>query len=75
MSLRFRRHYKLIVALTLLASLLVLGAGEQRISAYTVTNDQQALRQAVTYGQHVAVLFASVVDYIPILISHTGAGA
>jgi hypothetical protein len=40
MSLKFRRHFKLVVLLMLMAAVLILGFGEQRITAYTVQSDE-----------------------------------
>jgi len=36
MSLRFKRHYKLIILLVLMSAVLIMGFGNQRIIAYTV---------------------------------------
>jgi hypothetical protein len=40
MSLTFRRHYHLIVLFVLLAMVLILGLGDQRIVAYTIPDNE-----------------------------------
>ena len=45
MSLKLRRHYKLIVALVLLSAVLIVGAGDQPIIAYTIRDSGQAADQ------------------------------
>jgi len=45
MSLKLRRHYKLIVALVLFSAVLIVGAGDQPIIAYTIRDGGQAADQ------------------------------
>lgn len=72
MSLRFRRHYKLIVLLVMLSLVLTVGLGDQPIIAYTVPADGQVADQPADYGGYVALFDATVVDSIQSLISYTG---
>ncbi len=72
MSLRVRRHYKLFVALTALATLLVLGLGDQRIVAYSVADDEQVLQQAASYGSSVVRFFDTVIEGTPVLVAQAG---
>ncbi|MBI4789288.1 MAG: hypothetical protein HY782_19825 [Chloroflexi bacterium] len=50
MDLRIKRHFHLIVLLALVAGLLVLGLGDQRIVAYTVAGGEQ-VQQSVQLAQ------------------------
>jgi hypothetical protein len=45
MSLKFKRHYKLLMLLVLVSTVLVLGLGDQRIVAYTAQDGQQMVEQ------------------------------
>lgn len=47
MSLRFKRHYKLVAMLVLLSTLLVAGAGDEPIVAYSLPSSGQAVEQVV----------------------------
>jgi len=69
MSLRFKRYYGLFVALTLLATGLVLGSGDERIVAYTVTDDEQVVQGAVHYGQSVAQFFDTVIASTQVVVA------
>ncbi|HSJ58075.1 MAG TPA: hypothetical protein VLC95_12895 [Anaerolineae bacterium] len=60
MSLRYRRHFKLVVLLVLLSSLLVVGAGDQRIVAYTIDNTSQVIALEAGYQAGLARLDASL---------------
>ena len=57
MSLKFRRHYKLIVMLVLVAAVLALGFGDRRIVAYTV--DDSSLWTSGTASEAAAASTAS----------------
>lgn len=72
MSLKVKRYYKLFVALTLVATLLVLGLGDQRIVAYTVEDDEQVLRQVAGVEQRVVLLFDTVIAGTPVLAPNAG---
>jgi len=56
MSLTFKRHYKLLVLLALVAAVLVVGLGDQRIVAYTL--------QGNDYSSDVTLLYSTVVHTI-----------
>lgn len=45
MSLRFKRHYKLLVLLALLSVVLLAGWGDQRIVAYTIESGGPEMAQ------------------------------
>jgi hypothetical protein len=47
MSLTFKRHYHLIVLLTLAGVLLILGLGDQRIVAYTLQGNAHVVEQGI----------------------------
>ncbi len=51
MSLRFKRHFHLIALFALFAILLILGLGDQRIVAYTVQGNEQAVTQSIHLAQ------------------------
>ncbi len=68
MSLRFKRHYKLLVLLVLLSVVLLAGWGDQRIVAYTIESGGPEMAQVVHAGSANAILepgFDSVL--LPIL--------
>ncbi|MBN1889800.1 MAG: hypothetical protein JW850_17525 [Thermoflexales bacterium] len=56
MSLKFRRHCSLLVALVLVTLLLIGGLGEQRIVAYSVPGRLQPELIAHAYSSAVAML-------------------
>ena len=59
MSLKLKRHYRLFVMLALVAAVLILGLGDQRIVAYTVQDNGYKLAMASVLGsiaQHSAYL-------------------
>lgn len=51
MSLRFKRHYKLLVALALVSAVLILGLGDQRILAYTAPGNEQVVQGLTTLAR------------------------
>ena len=72
MSLQAKRHYKLLVLLPLVALVLILGLGDQRITAYTVQGDEQVTRQVISYGDDVALLYHTALDSMKILVADAG---
>jgi hypothetical protein len=48
MSLRFKRHYRLLVMLVLASTLLIAGVGDERIIAYSVPSGEQAVEQTIS---------------------------
>ena len=77
MSLKFKRHYKLIVMLVLFSAVLIVGAGDQPINAYTIQDSGQAVDQGIagaaaalsSYSADAAQLEAMVVHSIQSLVS------
>lgn len=70
MRLRFRRHYRLLIALGLLLGGLVAGLGNQRIIAYTVPGvlDSASLGVGRNYTNDVALFDETLVHSVQILI-------
>jgi hypothetical protein len=62
--LKFRRHYKLLVLLALVVAVLVAGAGDQRIIAYSVQGTEQVAGPMITYVQAVAAHVHAAADSI-----------
>jgi hypothetical protein len=62
--LRFKRHYKLLLLLALVAVMLGAGAGDQRIVAYNLQSTEQLTEAVITYGHSLAALVESVPDSI-----------
>lgn len=48
MSLRFKRHYKLVVLLVLASTVLITGVGDERIIAYSVPDSEPVMEQALS---------------------------
>jgi len=50
MSLRFKRHYKLLLLLVLVSTVLIAGVGDERIIAYnySVPGGEQVIEQAMS---------------------------
>ena len=71
MSLKFKRHYKLVVLLSLIAAVLILGLGDQRIVAYTVQGSEETAQQSITPANQAALPGDTLVDSIQILIAGT----
>lgn len=71
MSLKFRRHFKLVVLLSLIAAVLIVGLGDQRIVAYTVQGSEATAQQSTTPGNQAALPGDTLVDSIQILIAGT----
>jgi spore coat protein CotH len=69
MSLKFKRHYKLLVLLVLVSAVLILGVGNQGIIAYTVQDNEQLVEQGITYSSDVALFDDTVIHSVQILIS------
>jgi hypothetical protein len=55
-SLTFKRHYKLLVLLTLVVAVLIIGAGDQPIVAYSVQGTQAVAAPTITDSQPLAEL-------------------
>lgn len=70
MSLKFRRHFKLVVLLMLMSAVLILGFGDQRITAYTVQSDEQTVEIGI--GNQVTLFDGAVANSAESLISETG---
>jgi hypothetical protein len=51
MSLQFKRHYKLVVALVLVSAVLILGLGDQPIVAYAAPGNEQVVAGVSTFGR------------------------
>lgn len=68
-SLRFRRHIKLVALLALLAAVLVLGFGNQRIVAYTYQGAEQAVSQSLTSDSSLVQFDGTTADTVQILSS------
>jgi outer membrane murein-binding lipoprotein Lpp len=62
MNLRLKRHNKLIVLLVVLTALLVAGAGNQRIVAYTGQDVAQVAAPVLTYSHTLAGLASRALD-------------
>jgi len=73
--LRFKRHYKLLVLLALVAAVLVVGAGDQRIVAYNAQNIEQVAGPVITYGHTLAALVDAAAESIGISGAVQAAGA
>ena len=77
MSLKFKRHYKLIVMLVLFSAVLIVGAGDQPIIAYTIDDSGQAVDQGIagvaaapnSYSADAAQIEATIVHSIQSPIS------
>jgi hypothetical protein len=65
MSLRVRRHYKLFVMLALVAAVLILGLGDQRIIAYSVQGSEAEL--AVAAALHSIARSSTYLASTPVL--------
>ncbi|MBN1658146.1 MAG: hypothetical protein JXA93_07075 [Anaerolineae bacterium] len=72
MSLRFRRHRKLVILLLLLSALLVLGFGDEPIVAYTMGNNAQVVDLSTSAQAGFVLLDGTFTDPIESLVSHTG---
>jgi len=71
MSLKFKRHYKLVVMLTLLSAVLIVGMGDQPIVAYTAQPSEQVVAQGTHYSGELALFDAQVTHTIQVLFSGT----
>jgi len=54
--LKLKRHYKLLVLLTLVAALLIAGMGDQRLMSYSVQDTQPMGGLAAGYSHALAAL-------------------
>lgn len=72
MSLKFKRHHPILAALVLLALLLTLGLGEQRIVAYTLPGTLEPAAIASAYNSGAALLDNTVVHSIQSLLPGEG---
>jgi hypothetical protein len=64
--LKLKRHYKLLLLLALVAAVLIAGAGDQRIVAYSLQGTEQVTEAVITYGHSLAALVEAVPDSIRI---------
>jgi hypothetical protein len=62
MSLKFKRHYRLLVLLALVAAVLILGLGDQRIIAYTLQGSEPVVEQGLN-DSNAVTLFDNTVDH------------
>ena len=70
MSLRFKRHYPLLLLLIGVLAFLTLALGNQRIIAYTTQTSRQGVRKsAINYTNAVALFDSTLVHRIQILMS------
>lgn len=72
MSLKVRRHYKLLLLLALVSAVSILGAGDHPIVAYTVRGSEQAAAQVASDGSEVVLSASSIVHGIQNMISGVG---
>ena len=73
--LRFKRHYKLLLLLVLLSAVLIVGAGDQRIVAYSAQDIGQVAGPVITYGHTLAALVDAAAESIGIPGAVQAAGA
>ena len=64
--LRFKRHYKLLVLLALLVAVVIVGAGDQRIVAYSAQNIEQVADPVASYGITLAAFIDAMAESIGI---------
>jgi spore coat protein CotH len=69
MSLTFKRHYRLLVLLALILTILTLGLGNQRIVAYTVPGSLSVMDSTIEYANSIHLFDDSLVHSIQIMIS------
>lgn len=62
--LKFKRHYRLPLLLILVAAVLIVGPGDQRIIAYSVQDIEQVAGPVLTYGHRMEALFGSAAESI-----------
>jgi hypothetical protein len=67
MNLKLRRYFKLPVLLAVVASLLILGIGDQRIAAYPLQTSGPALAQSISRGAQAALQLTAVVSSIQVM--------
>jgi spore coat protein CotH len=68
-SLTFKRHYRLLILLSMVLSTLVLGLGSQRIVAYTVPGNLEVAADTIDITQTIDPFDDNLVHSIQILIS------
>lgn len=66
MHLRFKRHYKLLLLLALLLAVLIVGAGDQRIVAYSLRGTEQPTQAVSNYDHTPAALVEAAPESIQI---------
>ncbi|MFZ5916037.1 MAG: hypothetical protein ACOYZ7_03815 [Chloroflexota bacterium] len=71
MNLKFKRHYKLILLLALVSTVLIMGLGDQHIVAYSVPDGGQAAEQITSAGSTVALSDEIAVYNTQVFISDT----
>jgi hypothetical protein len=64
--LRLQRHYKLLLLLALVVALLIVGAGDQRIVAYSLQDTEKSTPAVINYGHTPAALVEAVPESIQI---------
>ena len=73
--LRLKRHYKILLLLALVAAVLVAGAGDQRIVAYSVQDTEQVAEPIITYVQTLAARVHAAADSIRLLGTAQGSSS
>jgi hypothetical protein len=64
--LRFKRNYKLLLLLALVVAVLIVGAGDQHIVAFSLKDTEQLTGAVIDYGYTPAALVEAVPDSIQI---------
>jgi len=72
MSITFKRHYRLVLALVLVIVLLITLFPDTRIVAYTVAGSEAASETVINYDNDVDLFDDTVVHEIVVLISAVG---
>jgi hypothetical protein len=73
--LRFKRYYKLVLLLAVVVAVLIVGAGDQRIVAYSVQDIEQVTGPVITYGHTLATLVDAAAESIGVPGAVQAAGA
>lgn len=60
--LKFKRHYKLLLLLALVAAVLIVGFGDRPIVAYSLQGAEQVTQATITYGHPLATFIEAVPD-------------
>lgn len=73
--LKFKRHFKLVLALALAAMVLVAGAGDEPIVAYSMQDRGQMAGPVITYSYSLAALAETAANNIQVPGTVPGTGA